>query len=68
MSRVAVVAEADRAEPWALAGALVVPVEGGDIAAAWSDLPTDVVVVVVTAEVAATVGRAVGDRLVVVLP
>jgi vacuolar-type H+-ATPase subunit F/Vma7 len=58
MSRVAVIGETVRAEGFALAGALVIAAEDQDAArAAWRSLPTDIAVVVLTAQAAAWLGE-----------
>lgn len=57
MGRVAVLGEQHRVQGFALAGALVLVAETPEAArAAWTDLPTDVTVVVLTAAAAAAVG------------
>jgi vacuolar-type H+-ATPase subunit F/Vma7 len=59
MSRAAVIGESARTTGFALAGALVFPAETQDEArAAWSSLPADVAVVVLTPRAAAWLGPA----------
>jgi vacuolar-type H+-ATPase subunit F/Vma7 len=72
MSQAAVIGESARTAGFALAGALVFPAENPDEArAAWSGLPADVAVLVVTSRAAAWLGtapRARPDVLLVVMP
>jgi vacuolar-type H+-ATPase subunit F/Vma7 len=72
MSRAAVIGESTRTAGFALAGALVFPAENPDEArAAWSGLPADVTVLIVTPRAAAwldTAPRARRDVLLVVMP
>jgi vacuolar-type H+-ATPase subunit F/Vma7 len=72
MSRAAVIGESARTAGFALAGALVCPAENTDEArAAWSGLPADVAVLVVTSRAAAWLGTAPRSRpdvLLVVMP
>jgi len=72
MSRAAVIGESARTAGFALAGALVYPAENTDEArAAWSGLPADVAVLVVTPRAAAWLGtapRSCPDVLLVVMP
>ncbi len=58
MGRVAVIGEQTAVSGYALAGVLVLPAEGDDaVHGAWSSLPDDVQVVILTARAA----RALGD-------
>jgi vacuolar-type H+-ATPase subunit F/Vma7 len=69
VSRIAVVGEPPRVDGWVLAGALVVGATGGDeVRRAWSGLPDDVEVVVVTPAAARLLGDRIHERLAVVLP
>jgi vacuolar-type H+-ATPase subunit F/Vma7 len=72
MSRAAVLGESARTAGFALAGALVFPAESQDEArAAWSSLPADVAVLVLTPRAAAWPGTAPWSRrdvLLVVMP
>jgi vacuolar-type H+-ATPase subunit F/Vma7 len=72
MARAAVIGEATRTAGFTLAGAVVYPAENADQArAAWSGLPADVAVLVVTPRAAAWLGtapRARRDLLLVVMP
>ncbi len=72
MSRAAVIGESARTAGFALAGALVFPAGSADEArAAWSLLPADVAVLVLTPRAAAwlgTVPQARRDVLVAVMP
>jgi vacuolar-type H+-ATPase subunit F/Vma7 len=72
MSRAAVIGESTRTAGFALAGALVFPAENADEAcAAWSSLPANVAVLVLTPRAAAWLGaapRARHDVLLVVMP
>jgi vacuolar-type H+-ATPase subunit F/Vma7 len=72
MSQAAVIGESARTAGFALAGALVFPAENQDeVRAAWSGLPADVAVLVVTPRAAAWLGtapRARRDVLLVVMP
>jgi vacuolar-type H+-ATPase subunit F/Vma7 len=72
MSAVAVIGESARTAGFALAGALVLPAENADEArAAWSLLPPDVAVLVLTPRAAAWLGtapRARRDVLLAVMP
>lgn len=59
MGRVAVIGEEAAVSGYALAGALVLPAEGDDaVHRAWSSLPDDVAVVIVTSAAARTLGGA----------
>ena len=72
MSRAAVIGESARTAGFALAGALVFPAENADEArAAWSRVPPDVAVLVLTPGAASWLGTAPRTRhhvLVVVMP
>jgi vacuolar-type H+-ATPase subunit F/Vma7 len=73
MSRIAVLGEAVRVEPFALAGAVVAAADDAEaVRAAWLALPGDITVVVMTPAAAAELDRAglapPGDMLVVTLP
>jgi len=72
MSRAAVIGEPARTAGFALAGALVLPAENPDEArAAWSSLPADVAVLVLTPRAAgwlAAAPRVRHDMLLVVMP
>ena len=72
MSQAAVIGESARTAGFALAGALVFPAENADEAhAAWSSLPADVAVLVLTPHAAAWLGtapRARRDMLLAVMP
>jgi vacuolar-type H+-ATPase subunit F/Vma7 len=72
MSQAAVIGESARTAGFALAGALVFPAETRDEArAAWSSLPADVAVLVLTPRAAAWLGAAPRTRhevLLVVMP
>jgi vacuolar-type H+-ATPase subunit F/Vma7 len=72
MSQAAVIGESARTAGFALAGALVFPAESHDEArAAWSALPADVAVLVLTPRAAAWLGAAPRTRpevLLVVMP
>ena len=72
MSRAAVIGESARTAGFALAGALVYPAENaGEARVAWSGLPADVAVLVVTPRAAAWLGpapRSRQDVLLVVMP
>jgi vacuolar-type H+-ATPase subunit F/Vma7 len=72
MAQAAVIGEATRTAGFALAGALVFPASNADEArAAWSSLPADVAVLVLTPRAAAWLGaapRARRDVLVTVMP
>jgi vacuolar-type H+-ATPase subunit F/Vma7 len=72
MSQAAVIGESARTAGFALAGALVFPAGSADEArAAWSSLPADVAVLVLTPRAAAwlgTVPQARRDVLVAVMP
>ncbi|HEY7011112.1 MAG TPA: V-type ATP synthase subunit F [Streptosporangiaceae bacterium] len=58
MSRAAVIGEATAVQGFALAGAVVCPVENQDeAAAAWRSLPPDIAVVVLTARAASWLGE-----------
>lgn len=59
MGRVAVIGEETEVSGYALAGVLVLPAEGDDaVHGAWSSLPDDVDVVILTAAAARTLGGA----------
>ncbi len=59
MGRVAVIGEQTRVSGYALAGVLVLPAEGDDaVHSAWSSLPDDIQVVILTARAARTLGEA----------
>jgi vacuolar-type H+-ATPase subunit F/Vma7 len=59
MGRVAVIGEETAVSGYALAGVLVLPAEGGDaVHGAWSSLPDDVQVVILTSAAARTLGGA----------
>ena len=72
MSRAAVIGEAARTAGFALAGALVLAADNpGEALAAWSSLPDDVAVLVLTPNAAGWLGaapRARRDLLLVVMP
>ena len=72
MSRAAVIGEATRTAGFALAGALVFPAEtAGEARVAWSRLPADVAVLLVTPRAAAwldTAPRSRRDLLLAVMP
>ncbi len=72
MSRAAVIGEAARTAGFALAGALVLPAESpAEALAAWSALPADVAVLVLTPGTAGWLGPAAQarrDLLIVVMP
>ncbi len=71
MSQAAVIGESARTAGFALAGALVFPAENADEArAAWSSLPADVAVLVLTPRAADWLGTAPARRdvLLVVMP
>ena len=72
MSQAAVIGESARTAGFALAGALVFPAENADEArAAWSSLPADVAVLVLTPRAADWLGTAPPARrdvLLVVMP
>jgi vacuolar-type H+-ATPase subunit F/Vma7 len=72
VARAAVIGEATRAAGFALAGALVLPAKSADEArAAWSSLPADVAVLVLTPRAADWLGTAPQarlDMLLVVMP
>jgi vacuolar-type H+-ATPase subunit F/Vma7 len=72
MSRAAVIGESVRTAGFALAGALVFPAENADEArTAWSSLPADVAVLVLTPRAASWLGAAARTRhdvLLVVMP
>jgi vacuolar-type H+-ATPase subunit F/Vma7 len=57
VSRIAVLGEAIRTEPFALAGAFVIAADTPEaVRAAWRSLPDDVAVVVVTPQATAALG------------
>lgn len=59
MGRVAVIGEQTAVSGYALAGVLVLPAEGDDaVRGAWSGLPDDVAVVILTSRAARTLGDA----------
>ena len=59
MGRVAVIGEETAVSGYALAGVLVLPAEGDDaVHDAWSSLPDDVQVVILTSAAARTLGGA----------
>ncbi|BBX67863.1 V-type ATP synthase subunit F [Mycolicibacterium psychrotolerans] len=59
MGSVAVIGEETAVSGFALAGALVLPAEGEDaVHRAWSNLPDDIQVVIVTAQAARQLGDA----------
>ena len=66
MGRVAVIGEETAVSGYALAGVLVLPAEGDDaVHGAWSSLPDDVQVVILTSAAARTLG---GARMAKMLP
>lgn len=72
MSQAAVIGESVRTAGFALAGALVFPAENADeVREAWSSLPADVAILVLTPRAASWLGAAPRTRhdvLVVVMP
>lgn len=66
MGRVAVIGEETVVSGYALAGVLVLPAEGDDaVQGAWSSLPDDVQVVILSSAAARTLG---GARIAKMLP
>ena len=66
MGRVAVIGEETVVSGYALAGVLVLPADGDDaVHGAWSSLPDDVQVVILTSAAARTLG---GARMAKMLP
>ena len=66
MGHIAVIGEGTAVSGYALAGVLVLPAEGDDaVHGAWSSLPDDVQVVILTSAAARTLG---GARMAKMLP